>query len=143
MHMLTKPQVFYDDTHKQAIGYQNPFYLKKAQRIKPILYDGSVISSQHAVIPVIDDEETLILEEEFIEKNWFVGEGVMVTSSSLEMLRNSYLRGIMVSFVFLEGLEEEALVEFMVELFEEDEYGKKNEKDGLFDLKANDQSGKA
>ncbi|GJS81517.1 hypothetical protein Tco_0748058 [Tanacetum coccineum] len=29
----------------------------------PTLYDGSVISSQHAVIPVIDDEETLILEE--------------------------------------------------------------------------------
>ncbi|GJT79629.1 retrovirus-related pol polyprotein from transposon TNT 1-94 [Tanacetum coccineum] len=41
----------------------NQFYLKKAQRIKPTLYDGSVISSQHAVIPVIDDEETLILEE--------------------------------------------------------------------------------
>ncbi|GJX44047.1 hypothetical protein Tco_0260723 [Tanacetum coccineum] len=61
--MLTKPQVFYDDTHKQALGYQNPFYLKKAQRIKPTLYDGSVISSQHAVIPVIDDEETLILKE--------------------------------------------------------------------------------
>ncbi|GJT90938.1 hypothetical protein Tco_1079783 [Tanacetum coccineum] len=35
----------------------------KAQLIKPTLYDGSVISSQHAVIPVIDDEETLILEE--------------------------------------------------------------------------------
>ncbi|GKD10776.1 hypothetical protein Tco_1190461 [Tanacetum coccineum] len=51
MHMLTKPHVFYDDTHKQA------------QRIKPILYDGSVISSQHVVIPMIDDEETLILEE--------------------------------------------------------------------------------
>ncbi|GJU39794.1 hypothetical protein Tco_1192751 [Tanacetum coccineum] len=33
-----------------------------AQRIKPTLYDGSVIST-HAVIPVIDDEETLILEE--------------------------------------------------------------------------------
>ncbi|GJV19586.1 hypothetical protein Tco_1368606, partial [Tanacetum coccineum] len=27
-------------------------------------YDGSVISSQHAVIPVIDEEETLILEED-------------------------------------------------------------------------------
>ncbi|GJS16842.1 hypothetical protein Tco_0411314 [Tanacetum coccineum] len=63
VHMLTKPQVFYDDTHKQALGYQNPFYLKKAQRIKPTLYDGSVISSQHAVILVIDDEETIILEE--------------------------------------------------------------------------------
>ncbi|GKC12516.1 hypothetical protein Tco_1009298 [Tanacetum coccineum] len=33
------------------------------ERIRPTLYDGSVISSQHAVIPVIDDEETLILEE--------------------------------------------------------------------------------
>ncbi|GKB87283.1 hypothetical protein Tco_0959555 [Tanacetum coccineum] len=61
--MLTKPQVFYDDTHKQALGYQNPFYLKKTQRIKPTLYDGSVISSQHVVILVIDDEEALILEE--------------------------------------------------------------------------------
>ncbi|GJS24760.1 retrovirus-related pol polyprotein from transposon TNT 1-94 [Tanacetum coccineum] len=63
VHMLTKPQVFYDDTHKQALGYQNPFYHKKAQWIKPTLYDGSVISSQHDVIPVIDEEETLILEE--------------------------------------------------------------------------------
>ncbi|GJZ27194.1 hypothetical protein Tco_0571447 [Tanacetum coccineum] len=63
VHMLTKPQVFYDDTHKQALGYQNPFYLKKAQWIKPTLYNGSVISNQHAVIPMIDDEETLILEE--------------------------------------------------------------------------------
>ncbi|GKC95980.1 hypothetical protein Tco_1161422 [Tanacetum coccineum] len=64
VHMLTKPQVFYDNAHKQALGYQNPFYLKKAQRIKPTLYDGIVISAKHVVIPVIDDEETLILEEE-------------------------------------------------------------------------------
>ncbi|GKD42199.1 hypothetical protein Tco_1266844 [Tanacetum coccineum] len=63
VHMLTKPQVFYDDTHKQALGYQNPFYLKKAQRIKPTLYDGSVISRKHDVIPMTDEEETLILEE--------------------------------------------------------------------------------
>ncbi|GKF43714.1 hypothetical protein Tco_0130266 [Tanacetum coccineum] len=71
------------------------------------------------------------------------GEGVVVTSSSLEMLTNSYLGGIMVSLIFLEGLEEEALVEFMVEMCEEDEDGGKNEKDGLFNLKANDQSRKA
>ncbi|GJS07966.1 retrovirus-related pol polyprotein from transposon TNT 1-94 [Tanacetum coccineum] len=64
MHMLTKPQVFYDDTHKQALGYQNMFHLKKAQRIQPTLYDGSVIEKEHAVIFVIDDEETLILEKE-------------------------------------------------------------------------------
>ncbi|GJW88744.1 copia protein [Tanacetum coccineum] len=62
MHMLTKPQVFYDDTHKQALGYQNPFHLKRAQWIQPTLYDGSVIAKEHAVISVIDDEETLILE---------------------------------------------------------------------------------
>ncbi|GJZ86160.1 hypothetical protein Tco_0657770 [Tanacetum coccineum] len=64
VHMLTKPQAFYDNTHKQALGYQNPFYLKKAQRIKPTLYDGAVMSKTHVVMPVIDDEETLILEEE-------------------------------------------------------------------------------
>ncbi|GJR51363.1 hypothetical protein Tco_1401884 [Tanacetum coccineum] len=64
MHMLTKPQVFYDNSHKQTLGYQNPFHLRKAQRIKSTLYDGSVIAKEHDVISVIDDEETLILEEE-------------------------------------------------------------------------------
>ncbi|GJY94913.1 retrovirus-related pol polyprotein from transposon TNT 1-94 [Tanacetum coccineum] len=64
MHMLTKPQVFYDNIHKQALGYQNPFYLKKAQRIKPTLYDGIVISAKHVAMPVIDDEDTLILKED-------------------------------------------------------------------------------
>nr|GEV16479.1 hypothetical protein [Tanacetum cinerariifolium] len=59
-----------------------------------------------------------------------VGEGVVVTSSSLKMLTNSCLGGIMVSLIFLKGLEEEALVEFMVELFEEDD--KKSKKYGVF-----------
>nr|GEW75515.1 hypothetical protein [Tanacetum cinerariifolium] len=77
------------------------------------------------------------------DKEVVVGEGVVMTSSSLEMLTNSCLGGIMVSLIFLKGLEEEDLVEFMVELFEEDEDGKKNEKDGLFNWKANDQSRKA
>ncbi|GJY38714.1 hypothetical protein Tco_0425078 [Tanacetum coccineum] len=56
MHMLTKRQVFYDHTHKQALGYQNSFYLKKVQRIKPTLYDGVVISRKHDVISVVDSE---------------------------------------------------------------------------------------
>ncbi|GJX52140.1 hypothetical protein Tco_0280509 [Tanacetum coccineum] len=30
VHMLTKPQAIYDNVHKQALGYQNLFYLKKA-----------------------------------------------------------------------------------------------------------------
>ncbi|GKD31708.1 hypothetical protein Tco_1242486 [Tanacetum coccineum] len=49
---------------KEKECYQNPFYLKKAQRIKPTLYDGIVISAKHVARPMIDDEKTLILEEE-------------------------------------------------------------------------------
>nr|GEV05448.1 hypothetical protein [Tanacetum cinerariifolium] len=64
VYMLTKPQGFYDNIHKQALGYQNPFYLKKAHQIKPTLYDGIVISAKHVAMPVIDDEKILILEEE-------------------------------------------------------------------------------
>nr|GEX08462.1 integrase, catalytic region, zinc finger, CCHC-type, peptidase aspartic, catalytic [Tanacetum cinerariifolium] len=46
--------------------YQNPFYLKKAQRIKPTLYDGIVIYNKHVDMHVIDDEETLILDEDVL-----------------------------------------------------------------------------
>ncbi|GJW81076.1 hypothetical protein Tco_0145051 [Tanacetum coccineum] len=44
-----------------------------------------------------------------------VGEGMVVISLSLDMLTDNCLGGIMVSLIFLEGLDEEALVEFMVE----------------------------
>nr|GEU72424.1 retrovirus-related Pol polyprotein from transposon TNT 1-94 [Tanacetum cinerariifolium] len=37
---------------------------KKAQRMKPTLYDGSVISEKHVAMPMIDNEEALILEQE-------------------------------------------------------------------------------
>ncbi|GJW75384.1 hypothetical protein Tco_0134754 [Tanacetum coccineum] len=58
VHVLTKPKALYDNIHKQALGYQNPFYLRKAQRIKPTLYDGIVMSAKHVVMLVIDDEQT-------------------------------------------------------------------------------------
>nr|GEX56744.1 hypothetical protein [Tanacetum cinerariifolium] len=61
-----------------------------------------------------------------------VGEGVVVISSSLDMMTNSCLGGIMVSLIFLEGLDEEALVEFMVEWCKEDEDDDRNEEDDLF-----------
>ncbi|GKA95160.1 hypothetical protein Tco_0817198 [Tanacetum coccineum] len=61
--MLTKPQVFYDNNLKQALGFQNPFYLKKAQHIRLMLYDGSVIPKETKVISIADSEETLMLEE--------------------------------------------------------------------------------
>ncbi|GJX23364.1 hypothetical protein Tco_0227809 [Tanacetum coccineum] len=62
--MLTKPQVFYDNNLKQTLGFQNHFYLKKAQQIRPMLYDGTVIAKKTNVISIDDSEETLMLEEE-------------------------------------------------------------------------------
>nr|GFA77082.1 hypothetical protein [Tanacetum cinerariifolium] len=48
---------------KQALGFQNPCYLKKAQQLKPKLYDGCVIEKSEAIV-VPDTEETLMLAEE-------------------------------------------------------------------------------
>ncbi|GJZ04197.1 retrovirus-related pol polyprotein from transposon TNT 1-94 [Tanacetum coccineum] len=64
VHMLTKPQVFYDNNLKQVLGFQNPFYLKKSQQIRPMLYDGSVIAKETNVISIADSKEILMLEEE-------------------------------------------------------------------------------
>ncbi|GJV67087.1 hypothetical protein Tco_1482596 [Tanacetum coccineum] len=64
MHMLTNPQAFYDENHKTALGYQNPFYLAQARRNVPALYDGHTIVKTHAALSVTDTEETLELGEE-------------------------------------------------------------------------------
>nr|GEZ76285.1 hypothetical protein [Tanacetum cinerariifolium] len=48
---------------KQALGFQNPCYLKKAQKLKPNMYGGSVIGKFDVVV-VLDSEDTLILAEE-------------------------------------------------------------------------------
>nr|GEX08381.1 hypothetical protein [Tanacetum cinerariifolium] len=44
-------------------SYDSDVLFEKAQRIKPTLFDGIVISKKHDVISVVDEEETLILEE--------------------------------------------------------------------------------
>nr|GEW42013.1 hypothetical protein [Tanacetum cinerariifolium] len=49
-----------DDMIKEKLALKE----KNAPRIKPTLYDGIVISEKHVAMHVIDDEETLILEEE-------------------------------------------------------------------------------
>ncbi|GKA01252.1 hypothetical protein Tco_0673917 [Tanacetum coccineum] len=71
---------------------------------------------------VFDGAFRVVRDEEVI-----VGQGVVVISSSLDMLTNNCLGGIMVSLIFLEGLNEEALVEFMVEMSDEDDDKKKRE----------------
>nr|GEV99504.1 hypothetical protein [Tanacetum cinerariifolium] len=59
----------------------------------------------------IKDEKVIVFDGSFggvKDDEVVVGECVVMTSSSLEMLTNSFLGGIMVSLIFLEGLEEEA-----------------------------------
>ncbi|GKC60728.1 retrovirus-related pol polyprotein from transposon TNT 1-94, partial [Tanacetum coccineum] len=63
VHMLTKPRSFYDHTTKQALGFQNPFYLKKVQQLELKLYVGDIIEKTNPIV-ISDSEETLILAEE-------------------------------------------------------------------------------
>nr|GEV70927.1 hypothetical protein [Tanacetum cinerariifolium] len=63
VHMLTKLQFFYDHFTQQALSFQNPCYLKKAQQLEPKLYDGSVIQKTDAIV-IRDSKETLMLEDE-------------------------------------------------------------------------------
>ncbi|GKE40862.1 hypothetical protein Tco_1464267 [Tanacetum coccineum] len=63
VHMLTKLKFFYNHSTKQALGFQNPFYMKKAQEMEPKLYDGNVIKNTYA-IEIPDFEETLMLAKE-------------------------------------------------------------------------------
>nr|GEY77040.1 hypothetical protein [Tanacetum cinerariifolium] len=51
------------DNLAEVPGFQNPCYLKKAQQLKPNLYDGCVIEKSEAIV-VPDTEETLMLVEE-------------------------------------------------------------------------------
>nr|GEX97062.1 integrase, catalytic region, zinc finger, CCHC-type, peptidase aspartic, catalytic [Tanacetum cinerariifolium] len=84
VHMLTKPQVFYNHSTRQALGFQNPCYLKKAQQLKPKLYDGRVIEKSDAIV-VLDSEETLLLAEEMQidEPNLFVSTTIVEVPKEL------------------------------------------------------------
>nr|GEV09640.1 retrovirus-related Pol polyprotein from transposon TNT 1-94 [Tanacetum cinerariifolium] len=58
----TLAELFYDHTTKQALGFQNPFYLKKAQQLEPKLYDSNVIEKTNAIV-IHNTEETPMLAE--------------------------------------------------------------------------------
>nr|GFC33698.1 hypothetical protein [Tanacetum cinerariifolium]GFC36659.1 hypothetical protein [Tanacetum cinerariifolium] len=82
VHMLTKPQFFYDHTTKQALGFQNPFYLKKAQQMKQKLQDGNVIQKTNAIV-IRDSEETLMLAEESHSKMLLKQKDLMMSEKKL------------------------------------------------------------
>nr|GFC29606.1 Gag-Pol polyprotein [Tanacetum cinerariifolium] len=51
-----------------ALGYQNPVYLKQAQKKQQSLYDGKVLLGKHDPPVVHDSEETLQLAQESRQK---------------------------------------------------------------------------
>nr|GEW00983.1 hypothetical protein [Tanacetum cinerariifolium] len=60
MHMLSpKPDLFYHTEQEMDLGYQNPFYLKQAQKKQQSLYNGKVLLEKHDPPAVYDSEETL------------------------------------------------------------------------------------
>nr|GEX09639.1 retrovirus-related Pol polyprotein from transposon TNT 1-94 [Tanacetum cinerariifolium] len=69
IHMLSpKPDSFYHTEQKMALGYQNPFYLKQAQKKHQSLYDGKVLLEKHDPLVVHDSEETLQLAQKSRDK---------------------------------------------------------------------------
>nr|GEW35494.1 retrovirus-related Pol polyprotein from transposon TNT 1-94 [Tanacetum cinerariifolium] len=69
IHLLSpKPDSFCHTEQKIALGCQNPFYLKQAQKKQQSLYDGKVLLEKHDPPVVHDLEETLQLAQESHEK---------------------------------------------------------------------------
>ncbi|GJR32503.1 hypothetical protein Tco_1108735 [Tanacetum coccineum] len=105
MHMLTKPQVFYDECHKMALGYQNPFYLTQARRKVPALYDGHTIVKKHDALTVTDTEETLELAEESRLK--------MLAKQNDETMKEKKVNFAHVDYVALNKLSEHFVKHFV------------------------------
>nr|GEW21643.1 hypothetical protein [Tanacetum cinerariifolium] len=69
IHILSpKPDSFYHTEQKMAMGYQNPFNLKQAQKKQQSLYDGKVLLEKHDPSVVHDSEEILQLAQESHQK---------------------------------------------------------------------------
>ncbi|GKD12054.1 hypothetical protein Tco_1196461, partial [Tanacetum coccineum] len=74
---------------------------------------GGFDSNEEEVVPKVDDVSLVdgVFNGAFSgdgDKDFVIGEGVVVSSSSLVKSTKSFLGGIMVSLIFLKGLEEEA-----------------------------------
>ncbi|GKF22333.1 hypothetical protein Tco_0074655, partial [Tanacetum coccineum] len=70
-------------------------------------------SNKEEVLPTVDDVSLVdgVFDSAFggdRDEDFVIGEGVVVSSSSLIKSTKSCLGGMMVSLIFLEGLEDEA-----------------------------------
>ncbi|GJV07656.1 hypothetical protein Tco_1345312 [Tanacetum coccineum] len=86
----------------------------KRKEVKIEVFD----SNEEEVVPKVD--EVSLVDGVFVgafggdgDEDFVMGEGVVVPSSSLVKSTKSFLGGMMVSLIFLEGLEEDAWVEAM------------------------------
>ncbi|GJS84216.1 hypothetical protein Tco_0750757 [Tanacetum coccineum] len=86
-------------------NYGSDVISEKAQRIKPALYDVSVISSQHAACPVINDEETLILEE--------VSRSKMLEKQNEPMSKEKKVNTTPINYVELNRLSKDFSIRFV------------------------------
>nr|GEX88285.1 hypothetical protein [Tanacetum cinerariifolium] len=78
---------------KMAFGYQNPFYLKQAQKKQQSLYDGKVLLAKHDPIVVHDSEETLQLAQESRQKMKQMNKEIKPTNYT----KINHLSGVFVS----------------------------------------------
>ncbi|GJZ93212.1 hypothetical protein Tco_0665277 [Tanacetum coccineum] len=117
--MLTKPQFFYDHTTKQALGFQNPFNLKKAQQLEPKLYVGDIIEKTNPIV-ISDSEETLILAEESRSK--------MLLKQQDHMMLEKKVNTTLVDYAVLNQLSQDFKTRFVpqTELSVEQDFLSKN-----------------
>nr|GEW03371.1 hypothetical protein [Tanacetum cinerariifolium] len=90
---------------KQALGFQNPCYLKKAQQLKPKLYDGRITKKSDAVV-IPDTEETLMLAEESRSKMIEKQKDPQMTEKKLSKLKG---KAVLTDDVSLNPIDPELL----------------------------------
>ncbi|GKC22239.1 hypothetical protein Tco_1024389, partial [Tanacetum coccineum] len=96
---------YYDESHKTALGYQNPFYLTQARRKVLSLYDGHTIVKTHVALSVTDTEETLELAKESMLK--------MLAKQNYPSLKEKKVNISLVDYVALNKLYEHFVKHFV------------------------------
>nr|GEW49655.1 integrase, catalytic region, zinc finger, CCHC-type, peptidase aspartic, catalytic [Tanacetum cinerariifolium] len=64
VHMLCRPNPYYNELNKVAIGYKNPLCLTRAKKVQPALYNGhEIVKDNHAPAIVHNIADTLEIDE--------------------------------------------------------------------------------
>nr|GEU33127.1 reverse transcriptase domain-containing protein [Tanacetum cinerariifolium] len=64
VHLLCRPNPYYNELNNVAIGYKNPLCLTRAKQVQPALYNGhEIIKDNHAPAIVHNTEDTIEIAE--------------------------------------------------------------------------------